>query len=111
MRCEKRFEEKFATQIKKGELALYRQCSGWTDIAVARLSHGRRGPIQDPNSAHGSPGTKTYAETVNTQLLIVPPGQTDTWQPLDHEIFGNLKAQAGKGSARGGWRIPCRSSR
>jgi hypothetical protein len=85
-RCEKRFAEKFAKQIRKGELVLCHQCSGWTELAVARAyiewlprrCHGRMALISDLYSAHRCPETKTYAETVAPQLLFVPAGQTDT---------------------------------
>jgi hypothetical protein len=28
-------------------------------------------------------------------LICIPAGQTDRWQPLDHRIFGAVKARAG----------------
>jgi hypothetical protein len=102
-RCEKRFREHFAQQIKHKQLVLCHQVSGWTDKVISKTvlrwladrcddSFGTL--IWDVYAAHREEGVKAYAARKGIGLLYIPPGMTDTYQPLDRRIFGSLKARA-----------------
>jgi hypothetical protein len=50
--------------------------------------------IWDVYAAHREKGVKAYAARKGIGLLYIPPGVTDTYQPLDRSIFGSLKTCA-----------------
>ena len=52
--------------------------------------------IVDCYPSHCEQSVKETAQTLNIELLYVPPGMTDKCQPLDRRIFGALKQKAKK---------------
>ena len=50
--------------------------------------------LSDSYRVHNSPDANTLAESLNIELVPIPPGTTDACQPLDCRIFGVLKAKA-----------------
>jgi hypothetical protein len=50
--------------------------------------------LLDAFSAHRSPITRSIADLVNIQLVLIPPGCTDVLQPLDRYVLGVLKGHA-----------------
>jgi hypothetical protein len=102
-RCEKRFRQHFEQQIKYKQLVLCHQVSGWTDKVISktvlrwladRCGDSSGTLIWDVYAAHREEGVKAYAARKGIGLLYIPPGMTDTYQPLDRRIFGSLKARA-----------------
>ena len=47
--------------------------------------------LLDMYSVHRSDETKTLAENLGIELIFIPPGMTDHYQPLDRRVFGVLK--------------------
>lgn len=78
--------------------------SGWTttDVMCGYFERLRRdlfpeGPlilILDTYSAHRAQVVREVAHLWEIQLVFIPPGCTDTLQPLDRRVFGVLKAYA-----------------
>ena len=54
--------------------------------------------ILDVYKAHTNEEVRKYADDNNIELIFIPAGKTDIYQPLDIQIFGALK-----GKARGYW--------
>jgi hypothetical protein len=50
--------------------------------------------IWDVFAAHRDQAVKDLAEELNIQLIFIPAGQTDEYQPLDRRIFGPMKQMA-----------------
>jgi hypothetical protein len=85
-------------------LRISHQASGWCDkelvIEYLKWLRKRRPGCQrlvliwDAFSAHGDQTVRETATRLNIQLIFIPPGMTDKLQPLDHRIFGSLKARA-----------------
>jgi hypothetical protein len=102
-RCEKRFREHFASQIRGHQLMVCHQISGWTDKVISktvlrwvseRNNNAPKCLLWDVYSAHREEGVKGYAARKGTKLIYIPPGMTDEYQPLDRRVFGSLKARA-----------------
>ena len=48
--------------------------------------------ILDLYSVHRTDQVRMTAKSLNIELIFIPPGQTDHFQPLDRAVFGVLKA-------------------
>jgi hypothetical protein len=48
--------------------------------------------VLDSYSVHRSAATKEYAAAIGINLLFIPPGMTDEFQPLDRYVFGVMKS-------------------
>ena len=99
-----------AGQTARCELALGDTChhhkthspSGWSTIDTfseylmfIRQHFGdddRIWLLLDAYSVHRTNEVKSLAESLNIELIFIPPGQTEKFQPLDRSVFGVLKA-------------------
>jgi hypothetical protein len=80
------------------------RCGGWTDAAVyieylkrviLPYTAGRPATlVHDSLTAHHTDDVLSFLSDNNISLITVPPGETDTLQPLDVGVFGPLKARA-----------------
>ena len=50
--------------------------------------------ILDCYSIHKEEAIRTISQTLNIELIFVPPGATDELQPLDRYVFGTMKGVA-----------------
>ena len=50
--------------------------------------------VLDAYSSHRAPSARAMAADLNISLFFVPPGMTDSCQPLDLRVFGALKSIA-----------------
>jgi hypothetical protein len=50
--------------------------------------------IWDSFTAHKDVRIIEVANSLNIDIILIPSGMTDTYQPLDRRIFGNLKMRA-----------------
>ena len=48
--------------------------------------------LLDAYSVHRTDEVKKLADSMNIELIFIPPGQTERFQPLDRAVFGVLKA-------------------
>jgi hypothetical protein len=102
--CELKLQEDdfLREEISSGRLFVTHSKSGWMDKSIAEryivwLNERRRGPVTliwDQYSGHKGDPVEAMAADNDVQLIYIPAGQTDYWQPLDRRIFGNLKARA-----------------
>ena len=75
--------------------------SGWSTVETFSLfimSVRERFPDNDPvyllldqYSVHRTEPIRTLAQSLGVELIFLPPGMTDTYQPLDRRVFGVLK--------------------
>jgi hypothetical protein len=82
------------------------QSSGWTDAAVYRdyierviLPYTRGRPatlVHDSYRAHHHASVLRLLREHDITSVMVPPGHTDTAQPLDVGVFGPVKARAAR---------------
>jgi hypothetical protein len=49
--------------------------------------------VCDVHASHRIQDVKELAAELNIELLDIPPGATDTLQPLDRKVFGVLKSE------------------
>lgn len=99
---------KYGNLVASGEVWATVSESGWTRESVMkdylkRLSEyvGKRpcALLLDVYSAHRTQTIKELAQSLNIELVFIPPGCTDVCQPLDVAVFAVLK-----GYARAKWR-------
>ena len=92
---------------KLGDLTPHRACyseSGWMTSPLfaeylmwVREFYGddeKLYIVLDCYSAHKTDDIRKLAQTLNMELVFVPPGMTDELQPLDRYIFGAMKSIA-----------------
>jgi hypothetical protein len=95
----------FVEEAHFGDVAYHRTDhseSGWTTyetferwLSWVRSVYDDGDPIWvilDCYSVHRQRGTKDYAASIGIQLLFIPPGMTDEFQPLDRYVFGVMKS-------------------
>ena len=80
----------------------YHSPSGWTTETVMLhylevLHEHVNHPcalVLDTYAAHRTASVRARAQELGIDLIFIPPGATDLYQPLDRKIFGCLKAYA-----------------
>jgi hypothetical protein len=98
-----RSEQKFQRLEASQQLHLTHSENGWTNGVVAKEDlkwlrqkngHAPICLLWDVFSAHRDTEVKDLAAELDIQLIFIPAGQTDTFQPLDVGIFGPMKQRA-----------------
>jgi hypothetical protein len=99
-RCERRYR---ALPVSP-DLHITHSINGWTNqlIADQYLRYMRRYVggrtrfvlLWDVFSAHRDARIMRIARSLNIELIFIPAGQTDRYQPLDRRVFGPMKERA-----------------
>jgi hypothetical protein len=91
------------SEVQAGVLKFAEQENGWCnkDIAKKYLEWLRSVALSgdiwllwDVFAAQRDEEVKQYAKTLRTNLIFIPAGMTDIYQPLDRYISGDLKQRA-----------------
>ena len=104
VRCETKFRdsEKLRHYLS-GQLIIAHTRSGWSteklmidylDWLKERYKDRKFHVIWDLHASHRNQNVQDHAREAEIGLTYIPAGQTDTWQPLDRRIFGNLKMRS-----------------
>ena len=101
-KCETKFIEhpKLRHAISSHQLVVYHSPDGWStsDVMIHYLQWLRERVkertfhiLWDLHASHRNKEVVEWAGQHDIGLTFIPAGQTDTWQPLDCKIFGQLK--------------------
>ena len=104
-RCEEKYrnDKRLRKYLSKDSLLIMHSESGWATSELMRqylkwlsrkIEKRNAYLLWELHSSHRDDEVKNYSTKKNIQLSYIPAGQTGEWQPLDRNIFGNLKKNA-----------------